>query len=357
MSNENAILAVPVDTENHRDVWTYAEVRHGKLIPSAYELLFIGKKLAADLNQKVAAVIIGKNVSSYAQKLIDHGADKVYMIEHDALEQFVDETYAQVLTDLVIKEKPNKLLMAASTIGRSFASRIAVLTNTGLTADATEVDINKDNGLLNATRPTFGGTLMATILCKRHRPEMVTVRPMVFPRATPQPGRTGEIIKVPVDPSQWKQRERHLRFEPETNQEIDISQANIIVSGGYGVKDTEGFNLLKELAHALGGAVGASRRAVDSGWIPYRHQIGLTGRVVRPKLYIACGISGQIQHLAGMNSADTIVCINKDPEAPLMKLATIAIEGDLFEILPAVKKELETRGLTKKMPVGAVADN
>lgn len=343
MSSEESILAIPVKPEDHKNVWVYAEVRHGKLIPTIFELLHVGKQLATDLNQKLCAVIIGKNVSQHAQSIIDYGADTVYVVEDDKLDQFVDETYANIMVDLIKKEKPNKLLMPASVIGRSFGSRVAVLANTGITADATELNINKEKGgVLNAIRPSFGGTLMATILCIRgHRPEMVTVRPMAFPRAQEQKGRSGEVIKVPVDLSKWKQRERFVRYEPESNQEVDISQATVVVSGGYGVGSADGFVPIKNLAKVLGGAVGASRRAVDAGWIPYRHQVGLTGRVVRPKLYIAAGISGQIQHLAGMNSSDTIVCINKDPEAPLMKLATFSIQGDLFEILPAIQKELE----------------
>jgi electron transfer flavoprotein alpha subunit len=343
--SEESILAIPIEPHTHKDVWVYAEVRHGKLMPTIFELLNVGKTLAKDLNEKLCAVIIGKNVSQHAPVLFEHGADKVYVLEHDALEQFVDETYANLLVDLLIKEKPNKLLMPASIIGRSFGSRVAVQANTGITADATELNINKEKGgVLNAIRPSFGGTLMATILCIRgHRPEMVTVRPMAFAPGTPEKGRQGEVVKVPVDLSRWKSRERHIKFIPETEQEVDISQAQVVVSGGYGVGGPEGFKPIYDLARTMGAAVGASRRAVDAGWIPYRHQVGLTGRVVRPKLYIAVGISGQIQHLAGMNSSETIVCINKDPEAPLMKLATFAIEGDFMEILPAIQKELEQR--------------
>lgn len=341
--SEEAILAIPIEPQSHKDVWVYAEVRHGKLMPTIYELLNVGRGLANDLNEKLCAVIIGKGVSQYAQTIIEHGADKVYVFDHDQLEQFVDELYANLLVELMLKEKPNKLLLPASIIGRSFGSRVAVQANTGITADATELSINKEKGgVLNAIRPSFGGTLMATILCIRgHRPEMVTVRPMAFAQGKPQPNRQGEVVKVPVDPSKWKLRERHIRFEQETTQEVDISQAQVIVSGGYGLGGPAGFKPLQQLAKKLGGAVGASRRAVDAGWIPYRHQIGLTGRVVRPKLYIAVGISGQIQHLAGMNSSETIVCINKDKEAPLMKLATFSVEGDYMEILPAIEKELD----------------
>ncbi len=340
--SEESILAIPIEPQNHKDVWIFAEVRHGKLMATAGELLNIGKTLAKDLGEKLCAVIIGKNVSQHVAALHELGADKVFVIEHDSLEQFVDETYANLLVDLMIKEKPNKLLMPASITGRSFGSRVAVQANTGITADATELSINKEKGgVLNAIRPSFGGTLMATILCIRgHRPEMVTVRPMAFPAGTPEKGRTGETVKVPVDLSKFKQRERHIRFEAEKEQEVDISGAQTIVAGGYGVGSADGFKPIVNLAKKLGAAVGASRRAVDAGWIPYRHQVGLTGRVVRPKLYIAVGISGQIQHLAGMNSSETIVCINNDPEAPLMKLATFSVQGDFKEILPAIEKEL-----------------
>jgi electron transfer flavoprotein alpha subunit len=343
MSSEQNILAIPIKPEDHKNVWIFAEVRHGKLMTTAFELLNVGRQLANDLGEKLVAVVMGKNVGQHAQALIEHGADKVFVIDHESLEQFVDELYANVIQELIIKEKPNKFLLPASIIGRSFGSRVAVMANTGITADATELNINKEkNNVLNAIRPSFGGTLMATILCIRgHRPEMATVRPMVFTPSDRQAGRTGEIENVAVDPSKYKSREKHLRYEAEKDEEIDISSANVIVAGGYGLGGKEGFQPLADLAKTMGGAVGASRRAVDAGWIPYRHQVGLTGRVVRPKLYIAVGISGQIQHLAGMNSSEAIVCINNDPEAPLMKLATFAVQGDFKEIVPAIRKELE----------------
>jgi len=346
MSSEQAILSIPRDTENHKGIWVFAEVSHGKLQTTAYELLHVGGGLAKELNEPLSVVLMGHNITSLGQDLIDHGADKVYVMDHEKLGQFVDELYANVIVELIIKEKPNKFLLPASTLGRSFGSRVAVLANTGITADATELSINKEKGnLLNAIRPSFGGTLMATILCIRgHRPEMATIRPMAFPQAQKQSGRKGEIVTVPVDPSKYKQRERHLRFEADEKNEIDIQQASTIISGGYGLGGPEGFDPIRKLAKTLGAAVGASRKAVDAGWIPYRHQVGLTGRTVRPKLYIAVGISGQIQHLAGMNSSETIVAINQDPEAPMMKLATFSVEGDLFQLLPAIQTELEKIG-------------
>ena len=295
------------------------------------------------LGEEVAAVLMGKDVAQHAQDLIDHGADRVYVLDHPSLENFVDEIYTQLLTDLIVKEKPNKLLMPASTIGRSFGSRVAISANTGITADATELAIDPKTRMLHATRPSFGGNLMATILCEKHRPEMATVRPMAFPRAPKQAGRQGKVINVAVDLAKLKQRTRFVRYEAEKGEAQDITSAEVIVAGGRGVGGAEGFKSIEALANLLKGAVGASRAAVDAGWIAYRHQVGLTGRTVRPKLYIAAGISGQIQHLAGMSSSEVIVSINKDAEAPLNKMATFSIDGDLFEILPALVKEIEKR--------------
>jgi electron transfer flavoprotein alpha subunit/NAD-dependent dihydropyrimidine dehydrogenase PreA subunit len=334
---------VSIDTSLYKGVWCYAEMRHGKLVPTVYELLHVAKGLAETLKEEISVVLIGKDVAGHAQTIIEHGADKVYVLDHPIFENFCDEIYTQALTELILREKPNKLLMPASTIGRSFASRVAISAQTGITADATELSIDPNTRMLHATRPSFGGNLMATILCEKHRPEMATVRPMSFPRAEKQPGRQGKVVKVDVNPSGWKQRTRFVRFEPDQGGVQDISTAEVIVAGGRGVGGTEGFKPVEALAKAVNGAVGASRAAVDAGWIPYRHQIGLTGRTVRPKLYIAAGISGQIQHLAGMSSSEVIVCINKDADAPLMKMATLSVQGDLFELIPAVIQELESR--------------
>lgn len=344
MIKETVEGGVTVDASLYKDVWVFAEMRHGKLQSTAFELLHVAKGLAGTLGEKIAAVIIGKGVAAHAQELIDHGADKVYVIDHPALENFVDEAYTKALVELMNKEKPNKLLMPASTIGRSFASRVAVTAHTGITADATELAIDPKTRMLHATRPSFGGNLMATILCEKHRPEMATVRPMSFPRAEKQAGRQGQVVNVPFDPNAGQPRTRFVRYEAEAGaQGVDIQSAEIIVSGGRGVGGKEGFKPVEELAKALGGAVGASRAAVDAGWIPYRHQVGLTGRTVRPKLYVAAGISGQIQHLAGMSSSEVIVSVNRDGESPMMKLATLSIEGDLFELLPAIAKEIQKR--------------
>jgi electron transfer flavoprotein alpha subunit/Pyruvate/2-oxoacid:ferredoxin oxidoreductase delta subunit len=330
-----------IDPALYKGVWCYAEMRHGQLVPTIYELLHVGRELAGSLNEELSAVLIGHQLAEKAQDLIDHGADKVYVFDHPLLKNFVDEAYTAALTELIKQEKPNKLLLPASTIGRSFGSRVAIAANTGITADATELAIDPKTRMLNATRPSFGGNLMATILCEKHRPEMATVRPMTFPRAAKQSGRQGKIVNIPVDPSKWNIRTRFVEFVPEVSKIQDITTSEKIISGGVGLGKAEGFKLLEELAQLLDGAVGASRAAVDKGWIPYRHQIGLTGRTVRPKLYIACGISGAIQHLAGMSSSEYIVAINKDAQAPMMQVANVAVEGDLYEILPALIEELK----------------
>ena len=333
--------AVHIDTTAYKGVWCYAEQRHGKMMPTIYELLTVGTQMAKDLSEELSVVLIGYKVSQYAQEIIEYGADKVYVLDHSVFEHFVDEVYAVAMTELITKEKPNKLIMPASIIGRSFASRVAIMAHTGITADATEFAIDPKTRMMHATRPSFGGNLMATILCEKHRPEMATVRPMSFPRAARQSGRQGKVVQWPVDPSHWNIRTKFVEFKPEQNETIDITSAEKIVTGGRGLGKPEGFKLIEEFAKTIGAAVGASRPTVDAGWIPYRHQVGLTGRTVRPKLYIACGVSGQIQHLAGMSSAEVIVAINKDPEAPLMKMATLSVEGDLYELIPLIIKEIQ----------------
>ena len=332
--------APAIDPTAYKGVWCYAEVRHGKLVPTIFELLHVATQMNEVLKEDISVVLIGSKVTDYAQEIIEHGADKVYVIDEPIFENFVDEAYCAALTELIMQEKPNKLLLPASTMGRSFASRVAITAKTGITADATEFAIDQKTRMMHATRPSFGGNLMATILCEKHRPEMATVRPMSFPRTPRVSGRQGKILKVKVDPSKWNIRAKFKQFVPEVSKQEDISTAERIVSGGLGLGKADGFKLVEELADAMHAAVGASRAVVDKGWIPYRHQVGLTGRTVRPKLYVACGISGAIQHLAGMSSSEFIVAINKDPQAPMMSIANLAVEGDLYEILPAIIKEL-----------------
>lgn len=323
-----------------KNVWIFAEAQRGKLSPTALELLTAGRQLADDLGEKLCAVLLGYEVEKFAQDLFEHGADVVYVCDDKALENYLDDVYAKVLADMVQKYQPNKFLLPATNLGRSLSAKTAIFVGTGLTADATEVVINKADGQLHATRPTFGGNLMATITCTHTRPEMCSLRPMSYEKAPRQAGRTGEIVRFAFDPKKHTTLAKFVEFIKSQGDGMDLSEAEIIVAGGRGVGKAEGFELLHKLADRLGGAVAASRAPVDSGWIDYRYQVGLTGRTVKPKVYIACGISGQIQHMAGCSGADVIVAINKDPNAPIMKLAHYAVEGDLYEVIPAMLEAL-----------------
>lgn len=326
-----------------KNVWCVAETRQGKLVPTLFETLTAGRKIADDLGEKLCVVLMGKGINGVTNEIKELGVDQIYVLEHDSLEHFLDEVHARALAELIEKEKPNKIFLNSSTIGRSLAARTAVLAQTGLASEVTEINLDKSSGSLSMRRPCMGGTMMVEVSGKKARPEMATIRKGVFEPISKKSGGSTEITKVPIDTSGWKIRTRFKKFDSEKSKELDIAQAEIVVSGGYGLGEEKGFEIIRQLAQKLKAAVGASRRAVDLGWIPYRHQVGLTGRTIKPKLYIACGISGQVQHLAGMSHSDTIVAINKDPEAPLMKLANFAVEGDLFEIVPALIKELSNQ--------------
>ncbi|HUT86019.1 MAG TPA: electron transfer flavoprotein subunit alpha/FixB family protein, partial [Elusimicrobiales bacterium] len=342
----NAIEIAEIKTENkdisdYKGVWIFAETLRGKLSQTAFELLTLGKKLSDDLGQELCAVIMGDDVKKFTKDLISRGAARVYVIESPQLKNFVDDVYAKALRDLVLKYKPNKFILPASVIGRSVSAKVAILADTGLTADATSIEIDKPSGLMQVTRPTFGGNLMATIVCKNYRPEMSTLRPLTYPPAKENKSLKGEVIEFPFIGTKYISKAEFIDFIKEESGEIDIASAEVIVSGGRGLGKPEGFKLISELAHVLKGAVGSSRSAVDSGWIAYRHQVGLTGRTVKPKIYIACGISGQVQHMAGMSSSDTIIAINKDADAPIMSQADYALEGDLYEVIPELIRELK----------------
>ena len=330
-----------VDKSLYKGVWVYAEQRHGEISSVVYELLNKGSELAKTLNVPLSAILIGSNISAKAQDLINRGADKVYVYDDPILAEFQDDPYSCILADLIKEEKPEIVLMGATNIGRSFASRVAAKIYTGLTADCTALEIDPETRNLMQTRPAFGGNIMATILTPRHRPQMATVRHKVFKEAKIQEGRTGEVINKTVDVQKIINRTKFIGFFKDQSADVNISDADIIVSGGRGLGNPEGFKLIKELADLLGGAVGASRAAVDSDWIPYSHQVGQTGRTVAPKIYIACGISGQIQHMVGMSSSDTIIAINKDKDCPMMQTATYSLVGDLYEIIPAIIKEIK----------------
>lgn len=330
-----------VNKDNYRGVWVYAEQRHGEIASVVYELLNEGRRLADKLGVPLSAVLIGSDIKEKTQELICRGADKVYVFDDPVFKDFQDDPYTSILTQLIKDQKPEIILMGATNIGRSFASRVAARIQTGLTADCTSLEVDTENRNLLQTRPAFGGNIMATILTPRHRPQMATVRHKVFKEAKVEDSRKGEVIEPKFDVQTLINRTKFIEYVKDDSAHINISDADIIVSGGRGLCGPDGFKLLKELADLLGGAVGASRAAVDSDWIPYSHQVGQTGRTVAPKIYIACGISGQIQHMVGMSSSDTIIAINKDAACPMMQTATYALEGDLFEIIPQIINEIK----------------
>ncbi|MFH1768013.1 MAG: electron transfer flavoprotein subunit alpha [Candidatus Omnitrophota bacterium] len=330
---------VNAEEDNFKDIWVFAEQKKGNIQSVVYELLGEGKKLARKRNQKLAAVLLGAKIKSEAKKLIERGADKVYLIEAAELKNYQAEIYSNVLTKLIRDYKPEIVLTGATAMGRSLIPRVAVELRTGLTADCTALDIDEEKGILLQTRPAFGGNIMATIICPHRRPQMATVRHKVMKEAEISSACKGEIIALNPKEFSFKSRAKLIDIVEELEETVNLTEADIIVSGGRGVGSAENFKLIEEFAKTIGAAVGASRAAVDSGLKPYSHQVGQTGKTVCPKIYFACGISGQIQHLVGMQSSDIIVAINKDADAPIFKIATYAIVGDLFKVIPALIKQ------------------
>ena len=324
-------------------VWVYAEHRHGRTAPVAFELLGIGRKLADERGVQLAAILIGSGLDGQAEELVAHGADIVYRIDDPLLAHFTDDAYGNVLTDLIREHQPEIVLAGATAIGRSFIPRVATSLATGLTADCTDLAIRAEDGVLLQTRPAFGGNIMATIVCPHTRPQIATVRPMVMKPLARDDSRQGIIVDVKPAPDRLQSRVRVLESIVEEQDQVNLCEADIVVAGGRGLDDAKGFAQLRELAEILGGAVAASRAAVDSGWIGYPHQVGQTGKTVAPKLYIACGISGAIQHLVGMQSSDTIIAINKDPNAPIFDVATYGVVADVFEIVPRLVERMRER--------------
>lgn len=337
------VLPKGEETEGYSGVMVYAEQRMGKIAEVAYELLHKGRELADILRVPLSAALLGQGVTEMAPSLIEYGADKVYVADHPALEGFTDEGYGEALTRIIQTYRPEIVLAGATAVGRSFIPMVATRLQTGLTADCTDLSIDPERRLLLQTRPAFGGNIMATIICPAKRPQMATVRPKVMKKGAPAPGRRGEV--VPVDTS-WADRPFKtclLEIVEEIGEKVKLAEADVIVAGGRGLQEAKHFSLIRELADLLGAAVGASRGAVDAGWISYAHQVGQTGKTVAPKLYIAVGLSGAVQHLVGMQSSDTIVAINNDPHAPIFDVATYGMVGDLFEIVPAMIRQLKAR--------------
>lgn len=342
----DAILLRKLKTEainkaDYTGIWVFAEQREGVIAPVSFELLGKGRELADELEVELSAVLLGHEIEGLASELIAQGADQVIEVDDPALKHFRDERYSKALTELAQKYKPSIILAGATVIGRSFIPRVAIHLHTGLTADCTGLAIDPETGNLQQTRPAFGGNIMATILTANHRPQMATVRHKVMNPIPRDDNRSGIVIQEQINFDLDEDETLWLGFEKEKTTLVNITEANLIVSGGRGIKDAKSFHLIEELAESLDGAVGASRAAVDAEWIPYSHQVGQTGKTVKPDIYIAIGISGAIQHLAGMSSADYIIAINKDPDAPIFKAADLGIVGDLFEIVPKLTKRIK----------------
>ena len=334
--------AATADTSAYRDVWVFIEHEQGKVSNVSFELLGEGRKLADAIGCHLCGMIFGDGVDPFVKEAIAYGAEKAYVTESPVLKEYRTDPYTAAAVGLIRKYKPEVVLFGATTQGRDFAGTVATTLETGLTADCTGLDIDPQTKQLRQTRPAFGGNIMATILdYPNYRPQMSTVRPKVFPMVPRDDTRKGEVIREPLPMTEEQVRTKILEFIKGA-EAVNLVDAEIIVSGGRGMGSPENFKVIRELASVLGAAVGASRAAVDSGWIPYEHQVGQTGRTVRPKIYIACGISGSIQHQAGMKTSDIIVAINKDPEAPIFKVATYGYVGDLFQIIPALIKKLKT---------------
>jgi len=327
------------DHSSYKDVWVFCEQKKGVVQSVAYELIGEGRKLADKLGSKLCAVLLGENVKERVKELYHRGADVVYLVDSPHLKYYQDDPYSKVLVELVNEFRPEIILTGATIIGRSLISRVAVKINTGLTADCTGLDIDPKDKLLLQTRPAFGGNIMATIVTPNHRPQMSTVRHKVMQEAGVDKSRKGILIEKEYTDKILSTRTKLIDIVEEMEETVNLTEADIIISGGRGVGSPENFSVIRELALVLGGAVGASRSAVDADWIPYSHQVGQTGKTVCPKIYIACGISGQIQHLIGMQSSKIIVAINKDPDAPIFKVATYGIVGDLFQVVPALTKK------------------
>lgn len=318
---------------DYKGVWVFAEQREGELQKVSLELLGEGRKIADKLGVKLTALLLGHNIKDLANTLGEHGADEVIVCDNKLLEHYTTDGYTKVICELASERKPGILFIGATFIGRDLGPRVAARLSTGLTADCTQLDVEVSNGDLLATRPAFGGNLMATIACPDHRPQMATVRPGVFAKIEEK---NCEFVVEDVDVNLTSEdiRTKVVEIVKEAKEIEDISEANFIVAGGRGLGSKENFDKLYELAEVVSGSVAASRGAIDKGWIERDYQVGQTGKTVRPNIYIACGISGAIQHAAGMQDSDMIIAINKDETAPIMKLADYAIVGDVNKVLP-----------------------
>ncbi|MCK5051660.1 MAG: electron transfer flavoprotein subunit alpha, partial [Candidatus Cloacimonetes bacterium] len=316
-----------IDRSKYKDIWIFAEQKNNEISPVVFELLGKGRELAEQRECDLVAVLMGHNIENLAGDLIAFGADKVIVIDDPKLKDFLDLPYAKALTELANKYKPEIILSGASVMGRSFIPRVAVELHTGLTADCTGLEIDPDTNNLLQTRPAFGGNILATIVTPNHLPQMATVRHKVMDPLERDDSKEGIVIKETIDFSDLKDDTKFLGFVKDESQTINLVEADLVVTGGRGLKNKDNFVIIEDLAKVLDAAVGASRASVDADWISYPHQVGQTGKTIKPKIYIAVGISGAIQHLAGMQSSDYIIAINKDADAPIFKVADLGLVG------------------------------
>jgi electron transfer flavoprotein alpha subunit len=326
------------DLSKYSGICVYAEHHGGRLAPIVPEIIGAALELKKTLNKRVSAILTGSGVRPLADELFSYGADEVWLMDHPGINEFAEDVLADLAASIIREKKPEIVLGGGTVIGRSLLPRIAAKIRTGLTADCTELSIDGDSGLLKQTRPAFGGNIMATILCENSRPQMATVRHKVMKPAPKTEGCSGTVVEFdfPVPPSRFEV----LEFVEEESESVNLAEADFIISGGRGLGDPKNFSYIQDLAKALGGSVGASRAAVDAGWIPYSHQVGQTGKTVNPSIYIACGISGAVQHQVGMKSSDLIIAINKDPSAPIFSVAHYGIVGDLFRVIPELVRQI-----------------
>ena len=324
-------------------VWTIAEQSNGRLREVSFELLSRGRKLADKLDTKLCSLLLANNVNDDAlNELIFRGADEVYVVDDHRLNKFVVETHSNVLSDLIRRYKPHTILAAATSTGRTLMPHVAIQVTAGLTADCTELDIEEGTKLLLQTRPAIGGNIMATIKSPSHWPQMATVRPKSSKPLPLDTSRCGNIIRIPMLQEHYDDRVKVLGLRPYDEGLAGIEEADVVVAGGKGMKKAENFGLLRELARHLGGAIGGTRDAVDRGWLTYPHQIGLSGKTISPKLYVCAGVSGSIQHLAGIKTSECIVAVNQDPDANIFQVADFGIVGNLFEVVPLLNAKLES---------------
>ena len=348
---EEAALAKRLSA--YRGVWVFIEQTEGEAAKVSWELLGKGKELALDRDCELSAVVLGDGVEELCRQAISYGAEKVYLMDAPVLRHYRTEAYQRAVCALVEKYRPEVILMGATGLGRDLAGVVATKLATGLTADCTGLSIDEKGNLMQ-TRPAFGGNIMATIVCDKFRPQMSTVRPHVMPMPHFNPAAQGEIVReeVPVSEAEMKVKVLKILMDSGGGSDVDISGAEFIVSGGRGMMGKDNFSMLQELADVLGGVVGASRSAVDAGWMPPDRQVGQTGKTVRPKVYIACGISGAIQHLVGMQDSDVVIAINRDAEAPIFQVASYGIVGDLFQIIPALTRKLQALKASRSGSIG-----